>query len=45
MQCNRMRALAMALGNRGVRLSVVSAERIKQQVAEGYLDVKRRQAL
>ncbi len=45
MQCNRMRALAAALGNRGVRLSVVSAERIKQQVAEGYLDVKRRQAL
>jgi uncharacterized protein (DUF58 family) len=45
MQCNRMRALASALGNRGVRLSVVSAGRIKQQVAEGYLDVKRRQAL
>ena len=45
MQCNRMRALASALGNRGVRLSLVSAGRIKQQVAEGYLDVKRRQAL
>jgi uncharacterized protein (DUF58 family) len=45
MQCNRMRALAIALGNRGVRLSIVSADRIKREVAEGYLDVKRRQAL
>jgi uncharacterized protein (DUF58 family) len=42
---NRMRALALALANRGVRLSVVDPGRIKQQVTAGYLDVKRRQVL
>jgi uncharacterized protein (DUF58 family) len=43
--CNRMRALRIALQNRGVKLTVTDAERIKTQVASGYLDVKRRQAL
>jgi uncharacterized protein (DUF58 family) len=42
---NRMRALTLALANRGVRLSVVDPGRIKQQAAAGYLDVKRRQVL
>jgi len=42
---NRMRRLAIALGNRGVKLSIVDAERIKAQVTAAYLDVKRRQAL
>ena len=43
--CNRMRALEIALQNRGVKLTVTDADRIKTQVASGYLDVKRRQAL
>ncbi len=42
---NRMRKLQIALQNRGVRLAMVDAARIKQQVAAEYLDVKRRQAL
>ena len=42
---NRMRRLAFALQNHGVKLSIVDAERIKAQVAAAYLDVKRRQAL
>jgi uncharacterized protein (DUF58 family) len=42
---NRMRALEIALGNRGVKLTVTDPETIKMQVAAGYLDVKRRQAL
>ena len=42
---NRMRALEIALGNRGVKLTVTDPERIKMQVTSGYLDVKRRQIL
>lgn len=42
---NRMRRLQIALGNRGVRLAVVDAGRMKLEVASQYLDVKRRQAL
>jgi hypothetical protein len=42
---NRMRALEIALQNRGVKLTVTDADRIKMQVTAGYLDVKRRQAL
>jgi len=42
---NRMRTLGIALQNRGVRLTVVSPERIKEQVTAQYLEVKRRQAL
>lgn len=42
---NRMRRLQIALQNRGVRLSFVDADRIKTQVANAYLEVKRRQAL
>jgi len=45
MLCNRMRTLKIALQNHGVRLAMVDAERIKQQVTAQYLDVKRRQAL
>jgi uncharacterized protein (DUF58 family) len=45
MQWNRMRRLALALGNRGVKLTVLEPDRIKTQVAAGYLEVKRRQAL
>jgi len=45
MLSNRMRTLALALGNRGVRLRVVDLERIKIEVTSDYLDVKRRQAL
>jgi hypothetical protein len=40
-----MRTLALALHNRGVRLAVVSRERIKAEVTAGYLEVKRRQVL
>jgi hypothetical protein len=40
-----MRALEIALGNRGVKLTVTDPERIKMQVTSGYLDVKRRQIL
>ena len=43
--CNRMRRLAIALENRGVKLTVTDPERIKMQVTAGYLDVKRRQIL
>jgi uncharacterized protein (DUF58 family) len=42
---NRMRTLGIALQNRGVRLTVVTPERIKEQVTAQYLEVKRRQAL
>jgi uncharacterized protein (DUF58 family) len=42
---NRMRALQIALENRGVKLTVTDPDRIKVQVAAGYLDVKRRQIL
>ena len=42
---NRMRALEIALQNRGVKLTVTDPDRIKMQVATGYLDVKRRQIL
>lgn len=42
---NRMRGLEIALGNRGVKLTVADAARIKMQVTAGYLDVKRRQLL
>jgi len=42
---NRMRALQIALQNRGVKLTITDAARIKMQVTAGYLDVKRRQAL
>jgi uncharacterized protein (DUF58 family) len=45
MLSNRMRTLALALHNRGVRLAVVSRERIKAEVTAGYLEVKRRQVL
>ena len=40
-----MHTLAIALQNRGVKLSIVDPRRIKQQVAAAYMDVKRRQAL
>jgi uncharacterized protein (DUF58 family) len=43
--CNRMRTLEIALQNRGVKLTVTDADRIKMQVASNYLDVKRRQTL
>ena len=42
---NRMRALQIALQNRGVQLALVDPERIKTQVTAEYLEVKRRQAL
>lgn len=42
---NRMRALKMALSNKGVRLSLVDPARIKTQVTSEYLEVKRRQRL
>jgi uncharacterized protein (DUF58 family) len=42
---NRLRQLALALSNRGVRLSVVDPRRIKTQVTSEYLEVKRRQVL
>jgi uncharacterized protein (DUF58 family) len=45
MLSNRMRTLALALGNRGVRLRVVDPERIKLEVTSDYLEIKRRQAL
>lgn len=43
--CNRMRALQIALQNRGVTLTVTDPERIKMQAASAYLEVKRRQIL
>jgi uncharacterized protein (DUF58 family) len=42
---NRMRALEIALQNRGVKLTVTDPDRIKMQVTASYLDVKRRQIL
>lgn len=45
MLVNRMRRLKIALQNRGVKLAVVDAERIKLEVTSQYLDVKRRQVL
>jgi uncharacterized protein (DUF58 family) len=42
---NRMRTLEIGLQNKGVKLTIVSPERIKAQVTAGYLEVKRRQAL
>jgi uncharacterized protein (DUF58 family) len=45
MAWNRMRQLQMGLQNRGVRLAFVDPARAKLQIAAGYLEVKRRQAL
>ncbi len=45
MRWNRMRTLALALQNRGVRLTLAAPGRIRQQVAAEYLDIKRRQLL
>ena len=42
---NRMRKLQISLQHRGVKLSLVTGDRIKAQVTAAYLDVKRRQAL
>ena len=42
---NRMRTLQVALGNRGVRLTITDPDQIKMQVTAGYLDIKRRQIL
>ena len=42
---NKMRALQLGLANRGVRLAIVDAARIKQQAAQAYFDAKRRQVL
>jgi uncharacterized protein (DUF58 family) len=42
---NRMRELAIALHNHGVRMSIVDPAHIKAQVTSQYLDVKRRQIL
>jgi uncharacterized protein (DUF58 family) len=42
---NRMRKLKIALGNCGIKLTVVDPARIKMQVTSQYLEVKRRQAL
>jgi uncharacterized protein (DUF58 family) len=42
---NRMRTLGVALANQGVKLTILKPERIKMQVAAGYLEVKRRQSL
>jgi uncharacterized protein (DUF58 family) len=42
---NRMRSLEIALRQRGVRLSLVTAGAIKQRVTAEYLEVKRRQVL
>jgi uncharacterized protein (DUF58 family) len=45
MLSKRMWELKIALQNRGVRMQIVDAGRIKAQVTSQYLDVKRRQAL
>ena len=45
MLSNRMRTLALALQNRGVKLAIVNPQRIKIEVTAEYLEVKRRQAL
>ena len=42
---NRMRALELALGHRGVRLALVEPGSLKRRVAEEYAEVKRRQVL
>ncbi len=42
---NRMRKLSIGLQNCGVGLTVVTPERIREQVTAQYLEVKRRQAL
>jgi hypothetical protein len=42
---NRMRKLTIALGNKGIKLTVVDPARIKMQVTSQYMEVKRRQAL
>jgi uncharacterized protein (DUF58 family) len=42
---NRMRTLALALQNHGVKLAIVNLDRIKAEVTAEYLEVKRRQAL
>jgi uncharacterized protein (DUF58 family) len=42
---NRMRRLRIALHNAGVKFDIVPPARIKTQIAAGYLEVKRRQAL
>jgi uncharacterized protein (DUF58 family) len=42
---NRMRALQIALGHHGVRLSLVEPGGMKRKVTAEYLEVKRRQAL
>jgi uncharacterized protein (DUF58 family) len=42
---NKMRALQIALHNRGVRLAVVDAQNIQAQAAAAYLEIKRRQLL
>ncbi len=42
---NRMRTLQIALGNRGVKLSMVEPGNLKASVTAGYLEVKGRQAL
>ena len=42
---NRMRKLQIALGQRGVRLTMVQPGKIKAQVTSEYLEVKRRQVL
>jgi uncharacterized protein (DUF58 family) len=45
MAWNRMRQLQIGLLNRGVRMAFVDPARAKLQIAAGYLEVKRRQAL
>jgi uncharacterized protein (DUF58 family) len=45
MAWNRMRQLQIGLLNRGVRMAFVDPGRAKLQIAAGYLEVKRRQAL
>lgn len=45
LQWNRLRRLQVSMQNRGVRLSLLDPGQAKQQVAEAYLDVKRRQLL
>jgi uncharacterized protein (DUF58 family) len=45
MAWNRMRQLQMSLLNRGVRMAFVDPDRAKLEIAAGYLEVKRRQAL
>jgi hypothetical protein len=45
MAWNRMRQLQLGLLNRGVRMAFVDPERAKLQIAAGYMEVKRRQAL